>query len=53
MRTLTKEETYKLSGGAAISAALVNAAVSALKTLYLWGQNIGSSIGRAMRKINC
>ena len=53
MSKLKEEELLSYQGGGAISAALLNAAASALKTLYSWGQNIGSTIGRALRNINC
>ena len=50
---LKKEESIEYVGGGALTASLVNAASTLIKTLYSIGQNLGSTIRRCITRQNC
>lgn len=50
---VSKEETITCIGGGKITAALLNAAATLIKTIYGMGQNLGSTISRWISGISC
>lgn len=50
---LSREELKMIVGGARFSGSIINAFISAFKTLYGIGQDFGSAIRRIRRKKLC
>ena len=50
---LTKEESITYIGGGKITAALLSAATTLIKSIYSMGQNLGSTIRRLISKTPC
>ena len=50
---LTKEESITYIGGAKLTAALITAVTTLVKSLYEWGQNFGSTVRRLINKTSC
>lgn len=50
---LSRNELLCVVGGVSLSGTIVNAFVSAYKTLYSFGQNFGSSLRRIIKKKLC
>lgn len=50
---LSSEESLSYIGGAKITASLLNAAATLVKSLYEWGQNFGSTLRRLINHTSC
>ena len=53
MNKLGKEELKKINGGAGMTAAMLNAMIRAVSTMFTVGQAIGSAIRRATGRNYC
>ena len=53
MKVLKKEEMQKVKGGAGVTAAMLNAVIRTISTMFTMGQAIGSAIKRATNKNYC
>ena len=53
MNKLKKEEMKKIKGGAGVTAAMINAVIRTVSTMFGIGQAIGSAVRRAVRGSYC
>ena len=53
MKSLKKEEMKKINGGAGVTAAMINAVIRTVSTMFSIGQAIGSAIRRATGRNYC
>ena len=53
MRSITKEEMRQIKGGAGVTAAMINAVIRTVSTMFTIGQAIGSAVRRAVRGSYC